>query len=121
MKYDKKARKTLSGTYTELTMPTKMHELSTKAIKYYSSSCTKKAANYSVGMFNSTNAQLLDAIFNGYTFTYKGTKYSFKDTGMDTFSSEWRHFQDTSTYKTMKAKDSDGFSFQVCKCMSKAS
>lgn len=112
-------KKTSDGTYEELSMPTSMGELSTKAIKYYCSSVTHKAANYSKEMLASTNAQLLDAIFNGYTFTYKGTKYSFTDTDMSTLASEWWHFQDDSALSKMRSKTSNtGFNFQVTACKS---
>jgi D-alanyl-D-alanine dipeptidase len=75
-----------SKTKKESTMPTKMHELSTKAIKYYSGSCSKSSTNYSKEM--NAVAKKMD-------------KY-FTDAGMTTLASEWWHFQDQSSHNLIK-------------------
>jgi D-alanyl-D-alanine dipeptidase len=83
---------------TECKMPTAMHELSTKAIKYYSPSVSKKSANYSKEM--TEDAKRLD-------------KY-MTDAGMTTLASEWWHFQDQSGYtRIKKATNGNGCDFQV--------
>lgn len=119
---------TITKNGTELTMPTAMHELSTAAIKYYSSSCSMTTANFSkylrtdyysttAGKTKAINAQLLDAVMQGYSYTYNGKTYKFVDTGLDPLRSEWWHFQDSdaSTYKAYVSSSTD---FEPTKCLS---
>ena len=88
---------TKKGSSTDLSMPTKMHELSTAAIKYYSSSAAHKAANFSVGMLKSTDAQKLHTYMTG--------------AGLTDLSSEWWHFQNNESYNLIKGKESNGCDF----------
>lgn len=76
---DKKTKK-------EVKMPTQMHELSTKAIKYYSGSVAKQASNYSKEM--NENAKKLD-------------RYCTK-AGLTTLASEWWHFEDRNAHNNIK-------------------
>ena len=62
----------------EVQMPTAMHELSTKAIKYYSGSVAKVPANYAKEM--NDNAKYLDSVMTSV--------------GLNTISGEWWHFQE---------------------------
>ena len=62
----------------EVQMPTAMHELSTKAIKYYSGSVAKVPANYSKEM--NDIAKYYDKVMTGV--------------GFNTISGEWWHFQE---------------------------
>ena len=75
-----------NSTKQELVMPTEMHELSTKAIKYYSGSCLKVPANYSKEMTDA--AKKLD--------------YYMTSNGMTTLSSEWWHFQEQDGYNRIR-------------------
>lgn len=86
-----------NSTGVEVTMPTAMHELSTKAIKYYSSSVAKTPANYSKEM-NDT-AKIMD---NAAT-----------SAGLTTLSSEWWHFQDSEAHSLIKSIQSSGCDFSV--------
>ena len=76
-------------------MPTAMHELSTRAIKYYSPSVAKTSANYARTM--NTNAKLLDQ------FCTKA--------GLTTLSSEWWHFQENAGHNRVISLNSKGCSF----------
>lgn len=69
----------------ELKMPSAMHELSTKAIKYYSANCSESPRNYSKDMTD--GAKKLDSLFTNQN--------------MNTLASEWWHFQDTNAYNEM--------------------
>ena len=69
-------------TGVELKMPTTMHELSTRAIKYYSPGVNRVPANYSKEM--NANAKRLDM-------------YCTK-AGLTTLSSEWWHFEDKNSH-----------------------
>ena len=90
-------------TKEECKMPTQMHELSTKAIKYYSGSVSKTAANYSKEM--NSNAIKLD-------------NYCTK-AGLTTLSSEWWHFEDKSAHNTIcNYLNGKGCSFQVTSIVS---
>ncbi|MCD8023620.1 MAG: hypothetical protein LUF30_11835 [Lachnospiraceae bacterium] len=100
-----------SGEYEELAMQTAMHELSTAAIKYYSSYASKTPSNYSSAMTD--NAKLLDYIFVGGS--YGG--YTFQSTGMTTLASEWWHFQDNDTHSRVRGYTSSGCDFQVTECL----
>ena len=85
-------------TMEECVMPTEMHELSVKAIKYYSPNVTKKTANYSKEMNKS--AKLLD-------------KYCTR-AGLSTLASEWWHFKDTNGHNRIKNYlNGKGCNFQV--------
>lgn len=81
----------------EVTMPTVMHELSTKAIKYYSSSVSKTPANYSKEM-NET-AKILDK--------------ASTSAGLTTLASEWWHFYDKEADTLIKKTEKNGCDFQV--------
>ena len=87
----------------ELAMPTKMHELSTKAIKYYSGSVAKNTKNYSKEMNN--NAKKLD-------------NYCTK-AGLNTLASEWWHFEDRNAHNKIYQYLKKGCSFQPNKIVSK--
>ena len=82
------------NTNQELNMPTAMHELSTKAIKYKSSS----SSTYSKEMKEHPDAIYLDKLM--------------KSSGMQTLASEWWHFQDNSSHNRIKSKSSTGCNFQ---------
>lgn len=69
---------TLAKGGVEVQMPTAMHELSTKAIKYYSGSVAKVPANYAKEMNDS--AKYLDSVMTSV--------------GLNTISGEWWHFQE---------------------------
>lgn len=87
-----------NSTKQECIMPTAMHELSTKAIKYYSGSCLKIPANYSKEM--TTDAKRLDNYMTS--------------AGMSTLSSEWWHFQEQDGYTRIKnITNGNGCDFQV--------
>ena len=82
----------------EYTMPSKMHELSVQAIKYYSPSVARTTSNYSKTM--NTAAKLLD-------------KYCTK-AGLTTLSSEWWHFQETEGHnRIINYLKGKGCDFQV--------
>ena len=87
-------------TLEELDMPTNMHELSTKAIKYKSSS----SKSYSKEMKSHPDAIYLDKLM--------------KSSGMQTLASEWWHFQDNSSHRRIKSKNSSGCNFQPTILMS---
>lgn len=86
-----------SSTGEEVTMPTAMHELSTKAIKYYSSGVSKIPKNYSKEM--NEPAKIMD---NAAT-----------SAGLSTLSSEWWHFQDSEVHNLIKSIQSNGCDFSV--------
>ena len=88
------------ATGEEVNMPTAMHELSTKAIKYKSSS----SSTYSKAVKNSPGAKKLDKIM--------------KNAGMQTLASEWWHFQENSSYSRIKSISSSGCDFQPTKVLS---
>lgn len=90
------------NTGVEVTMPTVMHELSTKAIKYYSPDASKKPANYAKEM--NDMAKLMDKVVT--------------DTGLSSLASEWWHFLDTSANKLIKSKEAKGCDFSVTKVYS---
>lgn len=85
------------STGIEVTMPTAMHELSTKAIKYYSPSVSRIPSNYSKEM--NEPAKIMD---NAATAA-----------GLTTLSSEWWHFQDNEAYNLIKSIQSSGCNFSV--------
>lgn len=69
---------------SEYTMPSAMHELSTKAIKYKNPSASNNSsAYYSDGVKNSVGAQRL-------------SDYMMNGGGLNDLASEWWHYQDTS-------------------------
>ena len=76
-----------ASTKEELEMPTAMHELSTKAIKYYSGTVAKIPANYSKEM--NANAKKLD-------------KYC-TSAGLTTIPAEWWHFQDVNAHNKISS------------------
>lgn len=87
-----------NSTKKECTMPTAMHELSTKAIKYYSGSCLKVPANYSKEM--TAEAKKLDNYMTS--------------AGMATLSSEWWHFQEQDGYNRIRTlTNGNGCDFQI--------
>ncbi len=73
----------------EVTMPTPMHELSTRAIKYYSGSVAKIPANYSKEM--NDIAKYFDGVMTGV--------------GFNTISGEWWHFQENAAANRTKNCD----------------
>ena len=73
----------------EVQMPTAMHELSTKAIKYYSGSVSKVPANYAKEMNDS--AKYLDSVMISV--------------GLNTISGEWWHFQENAATNRMSVYD----------------
>ena len=88
---------TNKGSTADLKMPSNMHELSTAAIKYNSSSDSRVASNFSKGMKNSIAAQ------NLHTF--------MTSSGLTDLRSEWWHFQDDSAYNRLKALEGNGCNF----------
>ena len=85
-------------TKKECNMPTNMHELSTKAIKYYRSNCAKVPDNYSKEM--TEDAKRLDRYMT--------------NAGMTTLASEWWHFQEQDGYiRIANATNWKGCNFQV--------
>ena len=76
-----------NSSYQELQMPTAMHELSTKAIKYYSGEVAKVPANYSKEM-------------NDLAKYYDGVMTSV---GFNTISGEWWHFQENAAANRTKS------------------
>lgn len=87
-----------NATKEECNMPTNMHELSTKAIKYYSWDCDHNPSNYSKEM--TEDAKRLDRYMT--------------NVGMTTLASEWWHFQEQDGYKRIKnATNLNGCDFQV--------
>jgi D-alanyl-D-alanine dipeptidase len=86
----------------EVTMPTVMHELSTKAIKYYSSSVSKVPANYSKEM--NDMAKIMDS--------------AATNAGLTTLASEWWHFQDNAARDLIVKLQPNGCAFQVTKVYS---
>lgn len=69
---------------SEYSMPSAMHELSTKAVKYKNPSASNNSsAYYSDGMKNSPGAQKL-------------SDYMMNGGGLNDLASEWWHYQDTS-------------------------
>jgi D-alanyl-D-alanine dipeptidase len=88
----------------DLTMPSKMHELSVQAIKYYSGSASKTEKNYAKTM--NDNAKKLHNYF---------TK-----AGMESLSSEWWHFQDNNGHSRIKSVMRNGCNFQVTDIVSKS-
>ena len=83
-----------SDTKEEVEMPTAMHELSSKAVKYQSASST----TYSKEVKKNPAAIKLDKVM---------TK-----SGMQTLKSEWWHFQENSSYQRIKNLSSKGCNFQ---------
>ena len=95
----------LANKYTgeELEMPTAMHELSTKAIKYYRPGVPKIPANYSKEM--NENAALLDNYCTS--------------AGLTTIPGEWWHFQDTNAHNKISSYlGGAGCDFQVTSIVS---
>lgn len=87
-----------NATKKECNMPTDMHELSTKAIKYYSRNCDPNPSNYSKEM--TEDAKRLDRYMT--------------NVGMTTLASEWWHFQEQDGYKRIRnATNLNGCDFQV--------
>ena len=85
------------NTGAEVTMPTVMHELSTKAIKYYSPGVSRTPANYSKEM--NDYAKIMD---NAAT-----------NAGLTTLASEWWHFQDNEAHALIKSNQVNGCDFSV--------
>ncbi|MCM1053156.1 MAG: DUF5411 family protein [Ruminococcus sp.] len=69
-------------------MPTKMHQLSTEAIKYYSPDAPRNEKGYSGGMLNSQAARTL-------------SNYMMNGTGLTDLASEWWHYQDDACHSTI--------------------
>ena len=90
------------STGKEVIMPTAMHELSAKAIKYYSPSVSRVPANYAKEM--NDVAKIMDS--------------AAINAGLTTLSSEWWHFEDNVSYKAVLAKQSNGCDFHVNKIYS---
>ena len=89
----------------EVIMPTAMHELSTAAIKYYSTDAPRDSSGYSTGMLNNEDARKLD----GY----------MTSVNMGTLASEWWHFQDNDGLDRMKAATNNyGMDFQTTSIIS---
>ena len=89
-----------TATLEELKMPTDMHELSSKAVKYKNSGTT----SYSKEMLASSAAKKMDKIM--------------KNAGMQTLASEWWHFQENTSYNRIKGYSSTGCNFQPTKVLS---
>ena len=82
----------------ELDMPSAMHELSTRAIKYSSPSSARSPGNYAPTM--NANARRLD--------------HYFTKAGMQTLASEWWHFQEEAgRTRVKKLTGGKGCDFQV--------
>ena len=81
----------------ELTMPTVMHELSTKAIKYYSGSVSRIPANYAKEM--NDNSKYYDKVMI--------------EIGFNTISGEWWHFQENNAANRITGNCPNGCDFQV--------
>ena len=79
-------------TKKEVNMPTKMHELSTKAVKTISS------------VKNNTYAQKLESYMTS--------------SGLNTLASEWWHFQENASYNRIMSRSSRGCDFQPTKVLS---
>lgn len=90
------------STGVEVTMPTPMHELSTKAIKYYAPGISLIPANYSKEM--NDVAKIMDDVL---------TK-----AGLTTLASEWWHFQDSNAHSIILENQSNGCDFSVTKLYS---
>lgn len=88
---------TNKGSTADLSMPSNMNEVSTLAIKYYSSSVSHVAANYSKGMLNSSAAQRM------HTYMINA--------GLTDLASEWWHFQNNDSYNRIKELQSNGCDF----------
>lgn len=86
----------------EVTMPTVMHELSTKAIKYYSPNVSSSTSNYSKEMNDA--AKLMDNIVTS--------------TGLTPLASEWWHFYDSNANKLIKSIEGNGCDFSVTRVYS---
>lgn len=86
----------------EVQMPTAMHELSTKAIKYYSPNVSKVPANYSKEMNDA--AKLMDS--------------AATSAGLTTLASEWWHFQDSDAHNQILSLEKKGCDFQITKIYS---
>lgn len=71
----------------ELKMPTAMHELSKRAVKYANSGTKNSKSGYAKSMTSA--AKIMNSIFI--------------DAGMTTLASEWWHFQDQSGYETNRS------------------
>lgn len=96
---------TKKGSTKDLAMPTAMHELSTKAIKYsYGVSGQTKVRNDLYADTMTAYAKKLD----GYMLT----------SGMTSLASEWWHFQDNTAYNRIKKFEGDGLDFQPTKIVS---
>lgn len=96
---------TKKGKTKSLKMPTKMHELSTKAVKYsygVSGQTTVRADLYASSMNQS--AKLLDRFM--------------VNAGLTTLASEWWHFQDNTAYNRIKTYQPEGLNFQPTKIVS---
>ena len=81
----------------ELEMPTAMHELSTKAIKYYSGNVAQVPGNYAKEM--NDNAKYYDRIMTSV--------------GFNTISGEWWHFQENVAANRITGSCPSGCDFQV--------
>lgn len=87
-----------NATKEECNMPTNMHELSTKAIKYFCSYYPKTSDYYSKEM--TKDAERLDRYMT--------------NAGMTTLASEWWHFQEQDGYiRIANATNLKGCNFQV--------
>lgn len=96
---------TKKGSTKSLKMPTRMHELSTAAIKYssgVSGQTTVRNDLYASSM--NTSAKKLDS------FMMKA--------GLTNLASEWWHFQDNEAYSRIKAYEPSGLNFQPSKVVS---
>lgn len=96
---------TKKGHVTNVAMPTRVHELSTKAIKYrYGVAGQTTVRNDLYASSMNENAKRLD-------------RYMM-NAGMTSLASEWWHFQDNVAYNRIKAYEGSGLNFQPSKIVS---
>lgn len=100
----------------EYTMPSKIHELSTAAVKYTSGfsagSASQAPANYAASMKKNEDAKRLDQ--------YCG-KVNASGGQLGSLSSEWWHFEDRTLYNEIKplTPNNNGCTFQITAPVSK--
>ena len=96
---------TKKGKTKNLKMPTKMHELSTAAIKY------SKGVSGQTTVRNDLYASSMNASAK------KLDKFMMK-AGLTNLASEWWHFQDNKSYNRIKVYEPSGLNFQPSKIVS---
>ncbi len=96
---------TRKGETNNIKMPTKMHELSTAAVKY------KKAVSGQTTVRNDLYASSMNA-------NAKKLDRFMMEAGLTNLASEWWHFQDNQAYSRIKAYEPNGLDFQPSKILS---